>query len=65
MGDSRDIAFEMAASSVRYGVGVTREVGMDLCDRGHRRVMVITDRHVATLRPVTTVLEERENNPFF
>jgi hydroxyacid-oxoacid transhydrogenase len=47
----RDIAFEMAASSVRYGAGVTREIGADLADRGHRRVMVVTDRVVAALPP--------------
>ena len=62
MADGREVAFEMAASSVRYGVGVTREIGMDLADRGHRRVMVITDRNVGTLRPVTTVLESLAEN---
>ena len=39
----REIAFEMAASSVRFGVGVTREVGIDLADLGVRRVLVVTD----------------------
>ena len=62
MADGREVAFEMAASSVRYGVGVTREIGMDLADRGHRRVMVITDQNVGTLRPVTTVLESLAEN---
>ena len=58
----RDIAFEMAASSVRYGAGVTREIGADLADRGHRRVMVVTDRVVAALPPVAAVLDSLETN---
>lgn len=58
----RDNAFEMTASSVRYGAGVTREVGMDLADRGHRRVMVVTDRVVGALPPVATVLESLAAN---
>ena len=57
MANERDIAFEMAASAVRYGAGVTREIGVDLADRGHKRVMVVTDRVVAGLPPVTTVLD--------
>ena len=57
MANERDIAFEMAASAVRYGVGVTREIGVDLADRGHKRVMVVTDRVVAGLPPVTAVLD--------
>jgi hydroxyacid-oxoacid transhydrogenase len=57
MAKDRDIAFEMAASAVRYGAGVTREIGVDLADRGHKRVMVVTDRVVAGLPPVTAVLD--------
>src|SRR6187399_912008 len=52
----REIAFEMAASSVRFGAGVTREVGMDLVDLGVRRALVVTDPSVARLAPVATVL---------
>jgi hydroxyacid-oxoacid transhydrogenase len=58
----RDIAFEMAASAVRYGAGVTRELGADLAERGHHRVMVVTDRDVARLPPVATVLDSLERS---
>ena len=46
----------MAASSVRFGAGVTCEVGMDLVELGVRRALVVTDPEVARLRPVETVL---------
>ena len=49
-------AFEMAASSVRFGAGVTREVGMDLVDLGVRRALVLTDPNLTRLAPVRTVL---------
>ena len=62
MAKERDIAFEMAASAVRYGEGVTREIGADLADRGHQRVMVVTDRVVAGLAPVTTVIDSLQAN---
>ncbi len=51
----QDIAFEMAASSIRFGWGVTREVGMDLVDCGAKRVMVVTDPVLRELPPVATV----------
>ncbi len=52
----RENAFEMAASSVRFGAGVTREVGMDLVDLGVRRALVVTDPSLTRLAPVHTVL---------
>lgn len=52
-----DTAFEMATSNIRFGPGVTREVGMDLADLGVRHVMVLTDPVLAALPPVASVLE--------
>ena len=46
----------MAASSVRFGPGVTREVGQDLVDLGVRYALVVTDPKLTTLAPVQTVL---------
>jgi hydroxyacid-oxoacid transhydrogenase len=57
---NREIAFELATSNIRFGCGVTREVGMDLADLGARRVMVLTDPVVARLAPVATALESLE-----
>lgn len=54
---NNEIAFEMAASSIRFGAGVTREVGMDLADLGARQVLVVTDPMLTKMAPVQTVLE--------
>jgi hydroxyacid-oxoacid transhydrogenase len=56
-----EFAFEMAASNIRFGHGVTREVGMDLADLGVRHALVITDPGLARMAPVETVLESLEN----
>jgi hydroxyacid-oxoacid transhydrogenase len=45
----------MATSSVRFGAGVTREVGADLQALGVRRAIVITDPSVSRLAPMQTV----------
>lgn len=52
-----DYAFEMATSSIRYGEGVTREVGQDMKEMGARHVCVMTDASLLPLHPVQTVLE--------
>jgi hydroxyacid-oxoacid transhydrogenase len=54
---SHDTAFEMAVASVRFGAGVTREVGMDLSDLGVHRALVLTDPIVARLPPAQTVAD--------
>jgi hydroxyacid-oxoacid transhydrogenase len=54
---THDTAFEMATSSIRFGPGVTREIGMDLADMNIKRVMVLTDPNLRRLAPVATVLE--------
>jgi len=59
---SKDIAFEMAASSVRFGVGVTREVGMDLKDLGAATALVVTDPVLSAMRPVQIVMESLRDN---
>jgi hydroxyacid-oxoacid transhydrogenase len=59
---TNDTAFEMAVSSVRFGVGVTREVGMDLQELGVRLVLVLTDPVVSRLAPVQTVIESLEHS---
>jgi hydroxyacid-oxoacid transhydrogenase len=46
---THEIAFEMATSSVRYGAGVTREVGMDLADLDVKNALVLIDPVVAKL----------------
>lgn len=56
----RDTAFEMAASNIRFGEGITKEVGMDLKDRGLERVMVLTDSNLKEMGPVQTALEAIE-----
>jgi hydroxyacid-oxoacid transhydrogenase len=62
----KDIAFEMATSTLRYGAGVTGEVGMDLAALGARRVLVLTDPVLKALPPVQTVADslERQKIPF-
>ena len=52
----------MAASSVRFGAGVTREIGMDLAEFGSRNVLLMTDPIVSKLPPVQAALESLEAN---
>ena len=42
-----ETAFTMDTSSVKYGMGVTREVGFDMKSLGARRVMMVVDPAMA------------------
>jgi hydroxyacid-oxoacid transhydrogenase len=58
----QETAFEMATSAIRFGPGVTREIGPELADLGLRRVMVVTDPIVARLPPVATALQALDDS---
>ena len=58
----KDDAFEMATSGIRFGPGITAEIGMDLVDAGLHKALVITDPHLAGLPPVQNVLTSLEEN---
>ncbi|XP_074843225.1 hydroxyacid-oxoacid transhydrogenase, mitochondrial [Carettochelys insculpta] len=57
-----DYAFEMAVSNIRYGEGVSKEVGMDLQNLGARKVCVMTDKNLCQLPPVKAVLNSLTKN---
>ena len=52
-----ETAFSMDTSSIKYGPGVTREVGWDMKEQGARRVMVVTDPNLADKEPVAVTLD--------
>ncbi|PPR06973.1 hypothetical protein CVT26_004293 [Gymnopilus dilepis] len=64
----RSFATPVAASNLRFGDGVTAEVGMDLKNMNARKVVaVFTDPNVAKLRPLKTTiaaLEAQKDLPF-
>ena len=45
----KEYAFEMAMSNLRYGDGVTREVGWDVLNLGIKNLVVFTDKNVSVL----------------
>lgn len=47
----------MAASSIRFGPGCTKEVGMDFKNLGAKRVCVVTDSNVAKLEAMKQAVE--------
>ncbi|OAV94403.1 hypothetical protein PTTG_02215 [Puccinia triticina 1-1 BBBD Race 1] len=55
-----EYAFEVSAAQLRFGEGVTREVGMDFANMKARKVGVFTDKTVLNLYPVKAALESLE-----
>jgi hydroxyacid-oxoacid transhydrogenase len=52
-----ETAFSMDTSSIKFGAGVTREVGWDMEEQGARRVMVVTDPNLSESVPVSIAME--------
>jgi len=57
-----ETAFSMDTSSIKYGPGVTREIGWDMEEQGARRVMVVTDPNLGASEPVAVTLEALRSN---
>ncbi|MBK95865.1 MAG: alcohol dehydrogenase [Planctomycetaceae bacterium] len=57
-----DTAFQMAASNVRFGKGVTGEIGMDLRDMGVRRTLVVMDPALVDLPTGEVVRKALQDN---
>ena len=51
-----ETAFTMDTSSIKFGPGVTREVGHEMQQLGAKRVMVLTDPNLANSEPVAVTL---------
>src|SRR5215468_190332 len=54
---TNETIFTMDTTSLKFGVGATREIGADMAALGVKRVMVVTDPHLAQLEVVHTVCE--------
>jgi hydroxyacid-oxoacid transhydrogenase len=54
---SQDTAFQIAIANLRFGTGITREVGMDLRELGARRVLLVIDPALTRLPTGQTVVE--------
>ena len=52
-----ETAFTMDTSSIKYGQGVTCEIGYDMEEQGCRRVMVVTDRYLGKSDPVAVTMD--------
>jgi hydroxyacid-oxoacid transhydrogenase len=52
-----ETAFVMKMSNIKYGSGVTREVGFDMQTLGAKRVMVLADPNLVGNSPVNITLE--------
>lgn len=57
-----DTAFQMSASNIRCGHGVTREIGLDLVELGARRTMLLIDPALVDLPAGQTVIESLKEN---
>ena len=55
-----ETAFTMDTSSIKFGSGVTKEVGYDMKNLGSKKVMVVTDPNLTDSEPVSVTLKALE-----
>lgn len=55
--EDKEYAIEMAGCSLRYGEGVTNEVGMDFANLGVKKLCVMTDTNLTKLPAVKKAIE--------
>lgn len=53
----KETAFTMDTSAIKFGAGVTREVGNDMLRLGSKRVMVVTDPRLSSSPAVETAMD--------
>lgn len=55
---TNEYAFEINnAASIKYGKGVTKEVGMDVANMGLKRVLVFTDKNLVNKPPLIHTID--------
>ena len=57
MNNPFESVFTMDTSSIKYGVGATREIGHDMAKYGVKRVLVVTDPNLSNSEPVQIVMD--------
>ncbi|XP_037029835.1 probable hydroxyacid-oxoacid transhydrogenase, mitochondrial [Bradysia coprophila] len=60
--NAKDYAFEMFSSTVRYGVGVSKEIGADLANLHSKNVCIFTDKNVGQLKSVIPAYDSLVKN---
>ncbi|KJH50934.1 alcohol dehydrogenase, iron-dependent [Dictyocaulus viviparus] len=58
---TKDYAFEMICSTIRFGNGVTCEIGYDVKNLGTKHALVVTDRNVASTIGFKTVVQSLQS----
>ncbi|PWN48123.1 putative alcohol dehydrogenase [Violaceomyces palustris] len=61
LASQKEYAFELAASNIRYGEGVTKEVGMDMANLKAKKVGVFTDTTVRGLTAMRQTIQGLES----
>jgi hydroxyacid-oxoacid transhydrogenase len=51
----------ISSANIKFGFGATREIGFDMKELGARRIMVVTDSHLAAMPAVAAVLHSLED----